>query len=218
MDPTWGSTTGGVDYFTKLDLRHFTFVIHGKDPIKPYPPGSYKLGSNPQKDVFVNFGQLPEERVSHPQISVETQKGIPFLGSKMKISIKNPGPVALYDLTPQVYFDKIPQNKEAIQVLPPYSSTVLSTVVPFSFLGNKTPDSVTVMVAESLITVPAFKKQVIIYNLLALSLLLFGVIIFILIRLKKLRLEFIKGRFVKIIQKIKNVRFKSRQPPQDPLK
>ena len=218
VDPTWGSTTGGVDYFTKLDLRHFTFVIHGKDPIKPYPPGSYKLGSNPQKDVFVNFGQLPEERVSHPQISVETQKGIPFLGSKMKISIKNPGPVALYDLTPQVYFDKIPQNKEAIQVLPPYSSTVLSTVVPFSFLGNKTPDSVTVMVAESLITVPAFKKQVIIYNLLALSLLLFGVIIFILIRLKKLRLEFIKGLFVKIIQKIKNVRFKSRQPPQDPLK
>ena len=217
VDPTWGSTTGGVDYFTKLDLRHFTFVIHGRDPLKPYPPGSYKLGSNPQKDVFVNFGQLPEERVSHPQISVETQRGIPFLGSKMKISIKNPGPAALYDLTPQVYFDKIPQNKETIQVLPPYSSTTLSTVVPFSFLGNKTPDSVTVMVAESHITVPTFKKQVIIYNLLALSLLLFGVIIFILIRLKKLRLEFIKGRFVKIIQKIKNVRFKSRQPPQNPL-
>jgi transglutaminase-like putative cysteine protease len=218
VDPTWGSTTGGVDYFTKLDLRHFTFVIHGRDPLKPYPPGSYKLGSNPQKDVFVNFGQLPEERVSHPQISVETQKGIPLLGSKMKISIKNPGPAALYDLTPQVFFDKVPQTRETIQVLPPYSSTTLSAVVPFSFLGNKTPDSVTVMVAESLITVPTFKKQVIIYNLLALSLVLFAVIIFILIRLKKIRFESIKGRFVKIIQKIKNVRFKSRQPPQNPVK
>ena len=30
VDPTWASTTGGVDYFNKLDLRHFTFVMHGK--------------------------------------------------------------------------------------------------------------------------------------------------------------------------------------------
>ena len=36
VDPTWGSTTGGVDYFSKLDLRHFTFVVHGKDSTKPY--------------------------------------------------------------------------------------------------------------------------------------------------------------------------------------
>lgn len=218
VDPTWASTTGGVDYFTKLDLRHFTFVIHGKDPLKPYPPGSYKLGTNPQKDVFVNFGQLPEERVSHPQISVETQKGIPFLGSKLKVSIKNPGPAALYDLSPQVYFDKNPQTQETIQVLPPYASTKMTVVVPFSFLGNKTPDSVTVMVADRQLTVPTFKKQVIIYNLLALSLALVGVILFILIKLKKIRLEYIKDSFRKVFEKIKNVRFKPRQPPQTPYR
>ncbi len=217
VDPTWASTTGGVDFFSKLDLRHFTFVIHGKDPIKPYPPGSYKLGSNPQKDVFVNFGQLPEERVSHPQISIETQKGIPFFGSKMKISIKNPGPAALYDLAAQVYFDKVPKSQETLQVLPPYSANELSTIVPFSLLGNKTPDTVTVMVADSQITVPTFKKQVIIYNLLTLSLVLVGVTLFILIKLKKIRFEYLKERIGKVAQKIKNVTAKSRENPQNPL-
>src|SRR3989344_918440 len=43
IDPTWASTTGGVDFFDKLDLRHFTFVIHGQSETRPYPPGSYKL-------------------------------------------------------------------------------------------------------------------------------------------------------------------------------
>src|SRR4030042_6667717 len=30
IDPTWASTSGGINYFDKLDLRHFTFVIHGE--------------------------------------------------------------------------------------------------------------------------------------------------------------------------------------------
>jgi len=57
IDPTWASTTGGVDFFDKLDLRHFSFVNHGTSDTKPFPPGSYKLGANPQKDVFVSFGK-----------------------------------------------------------------------------------------------------------------------------------------------------------------
>jgi transglutaminase-like putative cysteine protease len=206
VDPTWGSTTGGVDFFSKLDLRHFTFVIHGNDPLKPYPPGSYKLGSNPQKDVFVNFGQLPEERTVHPQIEVETQKTLPFLASNLKVIIKNPGPSALYDLTPVIYFDKAQKSKEVIEVLPPYAQSKLSIAIPFSFLGKNTPDSVTIMVADSQLTVPTFKKQVIIYNLLGLSLILVALILFILIRLKKIRLDFFKIYYQKILLKIKNVR------------
>src|SRR5690606_17741822 len=44
VDPTWGATTQGVDYFNKLDLRHFAFVMHGVSDTKPFAPGSYKLG------------------------------------------------------------------------------------------------------------------------------------------------------------------------------
>ena len=71
IDPTWGNTTGGVDFFHKLDLRHFAFVIHGVDSSKPYPPGSYKLGANPQKDVYVSFGKLPKMR--NPKISIKSE-------------------------------------------------------------------------------------------------------------------------------------------------
>ena len=42
--------------------------------------------------------------------------------------------------------------------------------------------------------------------------------LFILIKLKKIRFEYIKDAFRKVIEKIKNVRFKPRQPPQNPYK
>lgn len=60
VDPTWGNTSG-VDYFHKLDLKHFTFVKHGLSATKPISPGSYKLGTNPQKDVFIAIAELPED-------------------------------------------------------------------------------------------------------------------------------------------------------------
>lgn len=53
VDPTWGNTTGGIDYFNKLDLNHLVFVIHGADSTQPLPAGSYKTVSGGSKDVFV---------------------------------------------------------------------------------------------------------------------------------------------------------------------
>lgn len=45
VDPTWGNTTGGVDYFDKLDLNHFVFAIRGSSSSQPVPAGSYGSGS-----------------------------------------------------------------------------------------------------------------------------------------------------------------------------
>lgn len=53
IDPTWGNTTGGVDYFNKLDLNHLVFAIHGIDSTQPLPAGSYKTTGGGSKDVFV---------------------------------------------------------------------------------------------------------------------------------------------------------------------
>ena len=55
VDPTWGNTTGGVDYFTKLDFNHITFAIHGISSTYPYPAGSYREESKTGKDVNVDF-------------------------------------------------------------------------------------------------------------------------------------------------------------------
>lgn len=53
IDPTWGNTTGGIDYFNKLDLNHLVFAIHGVDPTQPLPAGAYKTIGGGSKDIFV---------------------------------------------------------------------------------------------------------------------------------------------------------------------
>ncbi|OGY16892.1 MAG: hypothetical protein A2784_03035 [Candidatus Chisholmbacteria bacterium RIFCSPHIGHO2_01_FULL_48_12] len=63
IDPTWGNTTQGIDYFSRLDLNHFTFVIHGLNSTQPYPAGAYKLADTTGKDVNIDFAAtLPQSR------------------------------------------------------------------------------------------------------------------------------------------------------------
>lgn len=190
IDPTWGSTTGGVDYFNKLDLRHFTFVIHGEDDTKPYAPGSYKLGSNPQKDVFVSFGSLPEERNSKPTVIAEVGGWIPFLPNKLKLIIENPGPVALYSVSPTILFDKkTSESNIFIESLLPFQTYEVSLDIPFSFLGTNTPEQVTVLVKGESVTVPTNKNQVVIYNLLFIFFFAILVLLTFLFRLKKWKIS-----------------------------
>lgn len=192
VDPTWGATTGGVDYFSKLDLRHFTFVIHGSDSSKPYPPGSYKLGPNPQKDVFVNFGQLPKELKSDPEILVETKPMLPIGPTRLAITIKNPGPLAIYRLVPKVLFDNKVVETGFATVIPPYGKYEMLALIPFSFLGRKTPNEVKIEALDKTVIVPSIKNQVIIYNLIILSLLLGGAVFIVLVKTGKLNLARLK--------------------------
>lgn len=186
VDPTWGSTTGGVDYFSKLDLRHFAFVMHGKSSTKPYPAGSYKLGSNPQKDVFVSFGSLPAERNSKIKIDAYLEGWIPLVSNKLDVVITNPGPSALYNMQPRVFFD----NKEvatngSVDVLLPFQTYKTYVDIPFSFLATKTPDKVKVLVGTEEVSVSTNKTQVVIYNLLFIFLVVILLILTIMFRLKK---------------------------------
>ncbi len=54
VDPTWGKTTNGVDYFKDLDPNHFAFIFHGLSSEQPLPPGAYKNKHN-IKTVEVEF-------------------------------------------------------------------------------------------------------------------------------------------------------------------
>ncbi|MGB9911103.1 MAG: transglutaminase domain-containing protein [Microgenomates group bacterium] len=109
VDPTWGKTTGGIDYFSKMDLNHVVFVIHGEDSEKPYPPGSYKIEEK-NKDIEIEVGEyLPEVP---PQIQVDflfSPRLSWFNLNKEKILIKNLGPTAFYNL-------KLELKKENLQV------------------------------------------------------------------------------------------------------
>jgi transglutaminase-like putative cysteine protease len=57
VDPTWGNTTGGVDYFNTLDFDHIAFVVKGEASDYPIPAGGYKLLTDKNtKDVDVQIG------------------------------------------------------------------------------------------------------------------------------------------------------------------
>jgi hypothetical protein len=187
IDPTWASTTGGVNFFDKLDLRHFSFVIHGEDSSKPYPPGSYKLGSNPQKDVFVSFGKLSDEPQNYPDISASFNESLPFLNSSLKLKVKNTGPTAFYALSPYVYFDKTEFYRDFIEVMPPFSEYETSVPIPYSLLGANTPNEIIVEVDGSRVTIPTNKNRVIIQSLVAIFILFIVILLIILWRHDQLK-------------------------------
>lgn len=201
VDPTWASTTGGVDFFNKLDLRHFTFVIHGQSPTKPYPPGSYKLGPNPQKDVYVNFGQLPKEKNTKPKITGQITTPLPFIGSTLTIDVSNPGPSALYDMPLQVFFDDSLTETFNLESLPPYSSESFTVKIPFSFLGTKTPEEVTMIAADSRLTVPTKKSQIIIYSLIGFFLLLIFIILIVFAKAKGITFQSLESKVKSLFNK-----------------
>lgn len=107
VDPTWGNTSGGINYFDQLDLNHIVFAINGVSSVRPYPAGNYKLTENETKDVEVSFGttfQLPESNVTF-----DTQAGpaswLPFLQTP-QLLITNPTGAAQYSQTIELNSDK----------------------------------------------------------------------------------------------------------------
>ncbi|MEK7065617.1 MAG: hypothetical protein AAB961_01370, partial [Patescibacteria group bacterium] len=66
VDPTWADTTGGIDYFSKLDFNHIAFAIHGENSEYPYPAGFYRKPDKTTRDVTVTFADIIPETSSTP--------------------------------------------------------------------------------------------------------------------------------------------------------
>lgn len=113
IDPTWGKTTNGIDYFNDLDLNHITFVTHGLNSQTPLAPGSYKKDFS-EKSIKVDFAT--EE--------IEKENSFPVLSSKKKqIILNNSTPNSINSL--QIYSDAI-NYQQKIENFLPYSSLSLS--------------------------------------------------------------------------------------------
>lgn len=128
IDPTWQSTTGGIDYFTKLDLGHFVFAVHGLDSQWPAPAGAYKTKDEGsfQKDIKVEFGQ--PQKLTAPEVKVAfvfPQKMITEVPTEGKIRIINEGAQAIYNLNINITSRQLTLlSKPAyfLNVLPPFGS------------------------------------------------------------------------------------------------
>lgn len=141
IDPTWGATTGGVDYFNKLDYDHFAFVIKGIDDSYPIPAGGYKSDkSDNVKYVSVLPGKVFENTNQKIEIKTSIKEQIAGLPINSKMKIHNLGPGALVSKSFLVSTkDVSPENQmSALSDIPPFGTAMVD--VSFdgtNFLTNK---------------------------------------------------------------------------------
>lgn len=150
VDPTWGNTTGGVDYFNKLDLNHLVFAIHGIDSTQPLPAGAYKTVGGGSKDVFV--------QVTSPIIFPTPNLEISFASSNSKklfLTLKNTSGVAsdtqiavtsddhVKDITANYHL--IPFSTRTVELDIKRAPALTSTTIPLiiDINGQKTTLSIT---------------------------------------------------------------------------
>ena len=169
VDPTWGNTTRGLDYFHTFDFDHFAFVIKGESSEYPVAAGGYKLeGDVTEKDVLVgftdSFGHVIPKLVITEGFSNSNFSGIPIKG---KITIRNVGQyVSEYqNATVSAKFLNPKRQEIPINKIPPFG--FLTTNVGF----QKTPiltnlnDIVTITVngesvSKSLRIIPFFLHKI----------------------------------------------------------
>lgn len=139
VDPTWGNTTFGVDYFSKLDFNHIAFAILGQHSDYPYPAGAFKVDEK-SKDVFVDFTTLdtiPEKKASvtvhFPQKLIAGGKTAGF------VQIKNTGNV-LFTPRKLEFITEFPvtRSQEGLTLIPPYGTleVPISVTTPFNFVSK----------------------------------------------------------------------------------
>lgn len=141
VDPTWGSTTNGVDYFSTLDFDHLTFVIKGLDSNYPVPAGGYKFNSDKYtKDVAVDFAQnIPQEENNFEIFSELPKDAMTSVPIKGKIIIKNTSQNLIPAQTLSVSSQSLSPSEQTLQVpaIPPLGSADLEiTFQPESFFTS----------------------------------------------------------------------------------
>src|SRR5690606_16956842 len=76
IDPTWGNTTKGMDYFNTLDFEHITFVVKGLDSEYPIPAGGYKFDKK-SMDIEIQFVQADNAKPSESFARSATSRRLP---------------------------------------------------------------------------------------------------------------------------------------------
>lgn len=156
VDPTWGNTTGGVDYFHTLDFDHFAFVIKGKNSNYPIPAGGYKYEEDlASKDVNVEIADTFLGLNQDLSIGENFSKSY-FSGSKIAstLTVRNIGNTPSSPKTVVVNTNFLTPKYQEIHIdsIPPYGFlTIPISFAKPSFLTNKT-DTITIAVDGNSIT------------------------------------------------------------------
>lgn len=96
VDPTWGSTTDGIDFFGKIDLNRVAFAIKGLSSQTPYAAGAYKTNSDQDGDVKVAFSNTNQQGQPNLELSLNNGSFASSLGQTPSITIRNTGQTTAY--------------------------------------------------------------------------------------------------------------------------
>ncbi len=158
VDPTWGNTTKGVDYFDLLDFDHLAFVVNGVDSSYPVPAGGYKFSNQlDTKDVNVTISSsfTPKGFSLKPGLNVNTNliAGIPIEGN---IRITNTGDSVSTNKNAYVNTDYLSPRSQNIQTpnIPPFGYIDVNFSLDKTSLLTNTQDTIKITVANA----SSFKK------------------------------------------------------------
>jgi len=133
VDPTWGNTTKGIDYFSNLDLDHIAFVIKGISSTYPIPAGGYKVtNQSANKDIVVTVAANDTLMASIPSVHITLNNNL-LVPTKVngEITIANPSgtsiPAQDIQVTSQIM--KMRTQRFTMSSVPPFGRMV----VPISF-------------------------------------------------------------------------------------
>lgn len=146
VDPTWGNTTGGVDYFDKLDYNHTVFAINGVESDYPYPAGVYKQSGSHTKDVMVQFADVVPDFQPQP-LSVNyyfpsvATSGFTANGS---VIVQNPSGVSAPSSTVTIQSSPFDVAiDKTIGILPPFAAFSIPIRIPLPGYFLQTNGSIT---------------------------------------------------------------------------
>ena len=159
IDPTWGSTSGGLDFFNKLDFNHITFTQRGKSSTNPVPPGAFKRSAQTsQKTVFVEFAQDLPQATINPELSFDApQKALSGIPTKVGASVKNSGSTTIYNQNLALATSILKSSGESnyeIKMLPPFAKRVFDFRLTNGNLLLKGNDTLVLSYAGSEISKP----------------------------------------------------------------
>lgn len=159
VDPTWGNTTKGLDYFNQLDFDHFSFVIKGESSKYPIPAGGYKLeGQEVLKDLDISFsdsfGGARSQFAIEENFSKSYVAGLPI---QENITIKNIGKNISEPQTITVASSSLNPTPEKF---------LLDPIPPFGYLTFKVNFQATPILTNKVDTITiTFEKQTFSKNL-----------------------------------------------------
>ncbi|HJZ05449.1 MAG TPA: transglutaminase domain-containing protein [Patescibacteria group bacterium] len=124
VDPTWGNTSGGTDYFNKMDFNHIAFVIHGTSSTSPLSAGLYP--NSKDSDIQVSLSPHVPLPLTPPEINWDPPWQIFPWSTKSRLHLTNRNSQAIYQFPVTISAPGIAEvspTSLSISVLLPLSSS-----------------------------------------------------------------------------------------------